>query len=113
MIIKTSGVIDTTYLPTYLPEYNISNLKFDLSNTSIKPNVVKLKKIIQNPNELMDLSTRLQEITKELDKTNNYPFLQKQVIYPISGSFAILIISIIIIISWRAHKNCKRTPRIE
>jgi len=57
--------------------------------------IVKLKKIIRDPTEIMDLSIKLQDVTVELKNIRD-SFLPESIIYTISNSSIILIIVIIV-----------------
>jgi len=68
MTVKIIGIIKaTTSLQTRLPEYNLTRLRKQLKHKDLnQPEVVKLRKIIRDPTELMDLSIKLQDVTAEL-----------------------------------------------
>jgi len=57
MTVKIIGTIKAITIQTRLPEYNLICLRKQLEHKELnQPKVAKLRKIIRDPTELMDLS---------------------------------------------------------
>lgn len=112
VLIRANKLTITTYIQTHLPDYNLTKLLDRQTDETVERiRAIKLRKIIKNPTELMDLSERLNEISEDLDN-NNYD-TNKHIVYPIASSFTgIIVISVIIAILYvrKRHTAKKEKP---
>ena len=82
MTIKTIGIIKATTIQIRLSEYNLTRLRKQLEHKDLNQSeVIKLKKIIRDSTELMNLSVKLQEVTAELKNARDSSFLPEFIIY--------------------------------
>lgn len=96
MTIKTKRSEQITNVQTYLPNFNLTFNKDTILLATKNPlQELKFKKIIQNPKELMDLSNKLEETSKEI--TAN-PYTEQRFIYPMTTSSIAVVIAIILTI---------------
>lgn len=96
-IIRSQKTVYIKSIQTYLPNLNISLLQ-DLAKYENDTEKVKLKKIISNPNEFGYLKMSINKIKKDLEDNQESVFQQKQFIYPMTTSGAVVLIMIIVII---------------
>lgn len=108
LTIRTLTTTRGAELQTYLPHYNLTfNSKKLLSDTTIgliEP--IKLRKIIRNPRELMELSSRLGDLKEELDENE---FLKPTFIYPVATGTIIIVILASIIMGIVIKAKCKKS----
>ena len=107
MTIKTKKSKITSYIQTHVPEYNLTFSRDKQTNKNTDDSqLIKLRKIIQKPNELMELSKTLDETDKQLDNDNFTT--HKYVTYSIVSSFTgtiIIIMAIAIVYVIRRNKS--------
>jgi len=82
----------------HLPTFNISLIKESNNVNNLKPSKkLSLKQVMDNPIKLIELSDSLNQINKELYRTNEENILQnKYFVYPIRSATIITIILIVI-----------------
>ncbi|XP_024888575.1 uncharacterized protein LOC112465302 [Temnothorax curvispinosus] len=111
MTARTNTYERTTYVQTYLPDYNITFKHTPQTNRQLNTvKTSKFRKIIQKPSELMELSKQLTEIDGNLDKSEMN--IHKYTTYPILSSFTgtvLIIIAIAIIYIIKRNKNKPNT----
>lgn len=113
VILSTRKPIETKYIQTYLPEYNLTlenkNKKY-ISEIKRKQEI--LKPIIKDPVELTKLSLSVKEIDEALNE-EEYTFHNPKVVYPIGIGTTIMIIGIAIgtVFILRKRKNKKRNKQ--
>jgi len=99
MTIKTIKSIPNAVIQTYLPNFNLTfNKNRKLRNNKNMIEGLKFEKIIQDPKELMDLSTQIEEINKLQEHNFQNPFMEKTFIYPMTTSSIAVVIAIILAI---------------
>lgn len=105
-IIKTQIITREKEIKTYLPKYNIT------FNSSLNADIEKLKevklKVIQNPNELKELTNQLQQVNNEINANEKPQLPFEHFVYPMATSGTTMAIIIIIIIAVVIIKIKKR-----
>lgn len=112
MTVKTLTSTSGASIQAYLPQYNITLANKELASGTtgfIEP--VKLKKIIQNPRMLMELSNKLEGLESEL---NENEFLKPIFIYPVATGTLVFVIIISVLIGIIIKSKCKgnRLPTV-
>lgn len=109
VIIRTKKSIPVTYIKTRIPDYNLTLTPQKQTDRLLnKIEAIKLRKIIKNPSEMMELSKTLTDIDKQINEDNLQ--VQKHIIYPAISSITgtIIIISVIAIIYTIKKSQAKR-----
>ncbi|XP_032677802.1 uncharacterized protein LOC116847183 [Odontomachus brunneus] len=113
--IQAQGVIEDKIIETYIPEYNITIAKEQIDTINNTIPRLKMKKIIQNPTELTDLSREITQTQKDLENSSNPSIFTnyKHLVYTTAPSGIIIIIIIIIVIFLLRKINKLRYPDIK
>jgi len=107
--LTTQQQINTRYIHTHLPEFNLTLIREDADDRNIKlSEQARLEPIIKDPAELTKLSISLKEINENLDKKEQNVFQNKYVVYPLGSSAIIIILASGIGLSTWWIRNKKR-----
>ncbi|XP_067204149.1 uncharacterized protein [Linepithema humile] len=116
MTIKAFSKMRDTSIQAFLPQFNLTLIKETATKKDnkiiIRP--IKLKKIIQNPSELMELGEKAKDIYNELKDSETIQFNKPTFIYPmVTSSVAVIIIiisvtiGVIIVLIKKRNKKLK------
>ena len=99
MTIKATSSITGTSIQDYLPLFNLTLEKDKITTSKEQIEPIKLKKTIQNPKKLLDLSHKPGEINKDVGENFDNSIMKLGFIYPITTSSVTVIIIIILAIA--------------
>jgi len=110
--LKTTSQLHSKVIMAHLPKFNITSIRETNNENDIKSSKkLKLKQVIDNPIKLIELSHSLNEINKELEKSEENIFQNKYFVYPMGSATIITIILIIIGLTLCVIKKRRRNNR--
>jgi len=104
VIIRTKKSTLVTYIKTHIPDYNLTlTPKKQTDRLLNRIEAIKLRKIIKNPSELMELSKTLTDIDEQINEDNLQ--IREHILYPAISSITGTVIISLVAITYAIKKN--------
>lgn len=106
LIIKIKKKMKMREVTTYLPEFNVSRVGAMETYSPAVNRAMKLRPMVNDPKDLVAISSEIGELDKQLGVNEGYIFANKYIAYPMGSDVIVIMVVIIIGLMYCVKKKC-------